>query len=103
MNQLKIEIVSADVRLIEGKKKDGTPFKMRKQEGYLHNGHHYPERFEVTLGRDASGTDAPAYAPGFYTIAPASVRVNGQFQSLELNPYDLKLLRLDEKAVAKAA
>lgn len=91
---LKIEVVSADVRVINGKKKDGNPFTMRKQEGYLHNGHHYPERFEITLGRDAGGVDAPAYAPGFYSIAPSSIRVNGQFQSLEVDPYNLKLIPL---------
>lgn len=100
---LQIEVVSNEVRLIEGKKKDGTPFKMRKQEAYLHNGHHYPERFEITLGRDASGVDAPAYPPGRYVLAPASIRVNGQFSSLEINPFDLKLLKVEEPKAVRSA
>lgn len=101
---VKIEIVSADVRVIEvTKKSDQTKVKLRKQEAYLHNGHAYPERFEFSPGRDAGGVDRPAYPPGFYTVAPSSFKVNGQFGSLELDPYNLTLLRLDESKPAAAS
>lgn len=106
MQVIKIEIVSLEVHTFSGKRKsDGQPFEIKRQDAYLHNGHHYPERFDVELPRRADGSYGSAYAPGFYTICPSSIRVNGEYKRLELNPFGLKLLALPAEAaqIAKPA
>jgi hypothetical protein len=97
--QLLIEIFSNSTRTIKGKKKDGTPFEMQKQEGYWHAGKAYPDRFEFTPPRDLPN----GYPPGRYEVALESFRINGEYQSFEMDPYNFKLLKLaDEPAkVAK--
>lgn len=96
MSQVRIEIVSKAINTIEGvSKSSGKPYKMSKQEAYLHNGHHYPDRFEISLQH--SDLDGPiAYEPGFYTLAPGSITVNREYGNLEINRYEMKLLRIEE-------
>lgn len=98
MSLVKIEVVSSEVKERKGEKKDKSgSYHLRLQEGYLHNGHAYPERFELNLG-----ADRPAYAPGFYSLAPASIEAkNGRLGFA----YELVLLRLDAEPAkpAKAA
>ncbi|TAA08847.1 single-stranded DNA-binding protein [Pseudoxanthomonas winnipegensis] len=91
---MRIEICSTDVTTFEGTAKaSGKPFKIRKQVAYLHTGNAYPDRFELTLGKDASGVDMPAYPVGFYTLAPASVGVNPNTRGLEIKTFETRLLR----------
>lgn len=98
---IKIEIVSADTRVIKGISQKGKDYEMEKQEGYLHNGHAYPALFEFSLGKNDDGSRRPAYKPGFYTLASSSLRVNREFGRLEVDPFDLVLLPLvDEPAKA---
>jgi len=100
---VRVEIVSTAINTIEGKSKaTGNAYKMHKQEAYLHNGHHYPDRFELTLQDSDMGP--VAYQPGFYTLAPGSITVNREYGNLEINRYEMKLLRLpDDVAAAKPA
>lgn len=101
MSNVRIEIVSKAVNTIEGvSKSSGKPYKMHKQEAYLHNGHHYPDRFEIGLPDSELGP--AAYEPGFYTLAPGSITVNREYGNLEINRYEMKLLRIEE-AQAKPA
>lgn len=89
---IRIEVFTTEVREISGKAKaTGNPYKIRKQEAYLHTLHRYPDRFELSLKDEA----AP-YKPGFYTLTPASIVVNGEFKQLELSRYEMELLRLPE-------
>lgn len=95
----RIEIVSTDVTTFEGTSKtSGKAFKIRKQAAYLHTGKHYPEAFEITLGRDSSGVDQPAYPIGFYQLTPASIGVNPNTKGLEIKAFDTKLVREPETA-----
>ncbi|MDP9617875.1 UNVERIFIED_ORG: hypothetical protein J2W60_001400 [Stenotrophomonas maltophilia] len=102
MSQVRIEIVSKAVNTIEGvSKSSGKPYKMHKQEAYLHNGHHYPDRFEIGLQDSELGP--VAYEPGFYTLAPGSITVNREYGNLEINRYEMKLLRIEEVQVKPVA
>lgn len=95
---VRIEIVSTHVETISGvSKSTGKEFTMHKQEAYLHNGHHYPDRFEVTIPNDMVSADLGpvGYAPGFYTLAPGSIVVNAQYGNLEISRFDMRLLRID--------
>lgn len=99
MSNVRIEIVSASIRSHKGKsQKTGNDYEMRMQEAYLHNGHHYPERFEVPVPKNANGEFLSPYEPGMYTLAPASIQVNRQFGRLEISPFDMQLLRVVEQA-----
>lgn len=102
MSHVRIEIVSKAVNTIEGvSKSSGKPYKMHKQEAYLHNGHHYPDRFEISLQDSELGP--VAYEPGFYTLAPGSITVNREYGNLEINRYEMKLLRIEDAQVKPAA
>ncbi|HHA2976872.1 TPA: single-stranded DNA-binding protein [Stenotrophomonas maltophilia] len=99
---VRIEIVSTSVNTIEGvSKASGKPYKMHKQEAYLHNGHHYPDRFDVAP-IEVDGKPVP-YEPGFYTLAPGSIGVNREYGNLEINRYEMKLLRIEEAQVKPVA
>ncbi|MGE8281343.1 MAG: single-stranded DNA-binding protein [Stenotrophomonas sp.] len=99
---VRIEIVSTAISTIEGKAKaTGNPYKMHKQEAYLHNGHHYPDRFEITL--QDNGMGPVAYQPGFYTLAPGSITVNREYGNLEINRFEMQLQRIDDAAASKPA
>ncbi|APO90440.1 single-stranded DNA-binding protein [Xanthomonas euvesicatoria] len=95
---VRIEVVNKAINTFEGKSKaTGNPFKIHRQEAYLHNGHHYPDRFDLTLNGD--GPLGPvAYEPGFYTIDPSSVVVNREYGNLELDRYNLKLVPITDAA-----
>lgn len=96
---VRIEIVSTAINTIQGKSKSsGKDYKMHKQEAYLHNGHHYPDRFELTLPDNEMGP--VAYQPGFYTLAPGSITVNREYGNLEINRYEMQLLRVADDAAA---
>lgn len=99
---VRIEIISTEVNTISGiAKGSGKPYKMHKQEAYLHNGHHYPDRFEISLADNELGPSP--YQPGFYTLAPGSISVNREYGNLEINRYEMKLLRLEEPAAGSKA
>jgi len=91
---LLIEIASSSFTTRKGVK-DGKPWEIRSQEGYLHNGHAYPDRFTLSLGRDETGNDRPPYQPGMYTLAPGSVEVNREYGQLAISR-SLVLVRLPD-------
>lgn len=102
MSNVRIEVVSKAINTIEGvSKSSGKPYKMHKQEAYLHNGHHYPDRFEISL--QDSDLGPVAYEPGFYTLAPGSITVNREYGNLEINRYEMKLLRIEDAQGKPAA
>lgn len=103
MSQVKIEIASTDVRTIKGtRKSDGQAYEMRKQEAFLHGQHHYPDRFEITLGRDKDGNPREPYAPGFYDLGPGSIAVNREYANLEISPFEMTLVPLEPVQAPKA-
>ena len=75
-----VEILSSKIEEIQGTK-DGKAYHIRKQEGYLHGEHGYPDRFEFSLEKDDNGQPLPPYQPGFYTLSVDSLRV-GERQRL---------------------
>jgi hypothetical protein len=95
MENVRIEIADESFTTKSGTSKKGEPYTIHRQEGYLHNGHKYPERFEFAPP-EVDGKPIP-YKAGFYTIAPSSLKV-GEYKDLEINRYEFKLLRLDEPA-----
>lgn len=72
----------------------GQSYHIRQQEGWIHNGKAYPERFLISL----QDGQAP-YPPGFYQLSPASLEV-GEYSRLQF-ARRLELLR--EEAPVKAA
>lgn len=100
--EVRVEIVDASVSTLSGTSKAGKPYTVHKQEGYLHNGHRYPERFEFSPPNNTDGKPQ-AYAPGMYTLAPAAVTV-GEYKRLEIGGFDgLKLLKVEDGKAVKAA
>lgn len=64
---LKIEVVEQKVQ--ERPRRDRTKGTYRVQEAFLHKtGGKYPEAFDLPLGKDARGNDAPAWPPGVYEL-----------------------------------
>lgn len=109
MDGIRIEVPTAKFETIKGTSKaSGKPYEINKQEAFLHKGGKYPDRFEISLPNDPLGVRP--LAPGFYTLAPASIVVNAEFRQLEISRYDAEYARLPEseqgeyaaKAVAKA-
>lgn len=99
MSNVRIEIASKAFTTKRGKARGtGNDYVIYRQEAYLHNGHHYPERFEVPLSAE-EGKEPVPYEPGFYTLCPSSLKV-GEYKDLEINRFDFKLLRLDEGSAA---
>lgn len=100
--QVRIEIVSQEISTKSGKSRStGNDYTIHRQEAFLHSGHHYPDRFEINPP-EVDGKPVP-YPPGFYTLAPGSIGVNREYGNLEINRYEMKLLRLEEPAKVKAA
>ncbi|MEJ2790629.1 MULTISPECIES: single-stranded DNA-binding protein [unclassified Pseudoxanthomonas] len=101
MSQIVIEIFDIAISTKTGKSKaTGQPYTLHQQEGYIHNGHRFPERFVLT---PPMVDDKPvAYPVGKYVICPSSFKVS-EYGELELGRYEFKLLRLEEKLAAKAA
>lgn len=100
---VRIEIASVSVRTLKGKsQKTGNDYEMRMQEAYFHNGHAYPERFEVPVPKTDRGEFLEPYAPGFYTLSPGSIQVNRQYGRLEISAFDMQLLALPATPAADA-
>jgi hypothetical protein len=93
-----VEILSQAVTKIAGTKADGTGYEFIKQEGYVHTGHGYPDRFEFILGKDENGYPRVPKAPGFYAVGPSSFRVEKQRLGFG---FDLELIPLP--AISSAA
>ncbi len=80
---IRIEIVSTNVDEKSGNK-NGKDWKIREQSAWAHlldefgNPEKYPVACSITLEKNA-----PAYAPGFYTLDPRSLYV-GNFRQLEI-------------------
>lgn len=90
---IRVEFAKQEVTEKKGKAKaSGNDYVIRRQEGYLHNGHTYPDRFEANVPDDLE----KGYSPGFYTITPGSVVVNGDFKQLEFSRFDTRFQRLPE-------
>lgn len=96
MQNVRIEIAEETFTTKSGKSRSGQDYTIHRQEAYLHNGHRYPERFEVPVPMD--GDKPRPYPAGFYTLCPSSLKV-GEYKDLEINRFEFKLLRLDEKPV----
>lgn len=94
-----VEIFPNSFRTIKGKKKDGTEFSMAKQEGYVELGKNYPSLFEFNPPKDLP----TGYPPGKYEVALSSLRINGEYKSLEFDPYNFTLLKMSEEPAKVAA
>lgn len=83
---LKVEIDSEEILSRSGVSKEGKPWNIREQKGYIVlPASKYPKEIKIRLE-----DNAPPYSKGYYTVSPASFYV-GRFESLEI---DLKLLPL---------
>ena len=99
---VKIEIESAETKTKSGvSARTGKPYSMREQRGYVYvigsegKPNRHPSPLVFTL-RD----EQPAYAPGFYTLAPESLYTN-KFDQLEVFPVLLPMTAAS--SVPKAA
>lgn len=70
---IRVEVTSDPLNVRRVTAKNGDRVELREQNIYVYNGHSYPTRMRITLGRD----QAP-YAPGNYTLGPRSI-VQGQY------------------------
>lgn len=88
----KIEIVKPEVREITGtSKRTGQPYRLRKQEAYLHQpGQQYPQKFEILLPDDMPN----GYRSGYYRLSDDALYID-RFGSLKV---DAKLVPLQTKA-----
>ena len=78
---IKIEVASNEVNERSGiRVKDGTKWSMRTQEIFVDCGDKYPAKTTISLEEG----QAP-YAAGMYTLAPASVRIGGEYNKLEFS------------------
>ncbi len=76
-----IEITDNNARSISGtSKKTGEPYNFSIQTEYLHNGDHYPTKFEIVI----DSTKSP-YQTGFYDLASDSVYIN-RLGKLDVSP-----------------
>ena len=102
MTQIIVEIFDTNVETKTGKsQRTGNDYTLHQQEGYVHNGHRFPERF--TLTPPLVDGKPVAYPVGKYVICPSSFKVS-EYGELELSRYDFKLLALSEgKPATKAA
>ena len=67
------------------------------QEAYVQLSGFYPEQIEIPLK-----SPADAYAVGDYQLDLSVFRV-GKFRNLEINPFELKLISMNQKPLAKAS
>jgi len=75
------EITDNNARSISGtSKKTGEPYSFSIQTAYLHNGDHYPTKFEIVI----DSTKSP-YQTGFYDLASDSVYIN-RLGKLDVSP-----------------
>lgn len=88
---MKIEIQSTITNHRQLTSKAGKPIDLFEQTCYLHQDNEpYPARFTI-----AHRSNTPM-APGFYRIADSSYRVS-KYGNLELDPYALNLVPLEQK------
>ncbi|QWF18584.1 single-stranded DNA-binding protein [Lysobacter capsici] len=89
---IKLQILSAQVEerggTIQRGERKGEPYHIKNQEGYVHNGHAFPERFKISLG------ELPPLQPAMYYLDPASIEI-GEYGDLRI-ARSLKLLTEDE-------
>lgn len=89
---IKLQILSAAIEerggTIQRGERKGEPYHIKNQEGYVHNGHAFPERFKISLG------DLPPLQPAMYYLDPASIEI-GEYGDLRISR-SLKLLTEDE-------
>lgn len=97
---VKVEIVSNAFKSMKGTSKQGKPYDMAMQDGYLHAGAAYPERFELPLEKGPSGDWVP-YQPGFYTLTAGSYQIRDG--RLGVNSFEMKLLPLPAESKPRAA
>lgn len=100
---VKIEIVEVKTREHKGTSQAGKAYEIRSQKAYLHNGKHYPAEFDLPISRDANGTWLPPYQPGFYELTPGSITVNGEYHNLEINRYEMALVKVEAPKLAKVS
>lgn len=70
MFDLRIEVVSDEINTRSFTSREGKPLAFREQSVFFHLGDKYPRPGILSLG------DAPALAPGMYTLGPGSFDVN---------------------------
>ena len=90
---IKIELNANDCAVIT-REANGNTF--HEQQAYLHTGSAYPMPFKIPLRNPGA-----AKPSGQYTLDPSSFKVN-QYQALELDRWNLKLIPLKATAVPKA-
>lgn len=89
---IKIEITENQAKLIvrAGTTRDGKPYTIQEQRGYIYLGGDYPQEFSFMIP-DGHG----AFPAGLYRLGLDSIRV-GQFSKLEFNR-EFQLLPVDPK------
>lgn len=93
--EIRVEIVEVVTREHRGKTAAGKEYEIRTQKAYLHNGKYYPAEFDLPTTKDAAGNWLQPYPPGFYDLTPESLQVNGEFKYLEINRYDMRLVKAE--------
>lgn len=89
------EFANETVSVIEGINAKGRPYKIRKQECFVHGNGPYPEKYSITLPDNVQ-----AYGQGFYV--PRVVFAQGRFGALEV-ARDLNLQMVKAPAAKAAA
>ncbi|QQQ03670.1 single-stranded DNA-binding protein [Lysobacter enzymogenes] len=92
---IKIQILSATVEerggTVQRGERKGETYHIRNQEGYVHNGHAFPERFKISLG------DRAPFPVGMHYVDPACIEI-GEYGDLRIGR--TVLLLNEEQAVA---
>lgn len=96
---MKIEIVKGHDEVVSRQipKKDGTKMDVFSQNAYMHQGHAFPTMFSISIEHPNQ-----AYQAGEYTLCPTSYKVNA-YGNLELDKYNVKLLRVSAMQSVKAS
>lgn len=68
---IKVEIKSTETRTIEGQGKNGRPYRLVEQRGWLHGAKDYPTEVSFLLDNGQL-----PFAPGFYLVGPQCVEVD---------------------------
>lgn len=90
MNALKVEIESSEVTTKSGTSKQGKPFSLREQSGYVYtlDDKGTPQKHPQTFKFIIDG-EQPPYAPGMYSLDMTCLYV-GRFGQLEVGHIKLK-------------
>jgi Helix-destabilising protein len=92
--EIQIEIKSTEVHDKRGTSRQGKPFHIREQFGYLELGKPYPVEIRISLEEAA-----PPYPPGRYVIDPSCLYVD-RYGQLALGR--LRLVPVQELRAARA-